>query len=427
MTVKKAAALAIAVLLAALFAIVYVFRENATASAKLDPVAVNDIAQSLAEQWGSLKSGSLPCLSYHLDYVVLDGGGNLVGTTREGLNENLSDAVANRDTIVDISRGGKYYGKLILYNQTEREWAGFRNHLMLACVGLIFCLILFVVIDSLFIDHYIFRPFRKLRSFASRVAEGNFDIPLEMDRGNLFGAFTESFDLMRHELAKARESERQANESKKELVASLSHDIKTPVASIKAVSEIMMVKTDNSEENRRLAIIDSKADQINALITNLFNATLEELQRLSVTVSRQPSTILGKMIRAADYNGSTVVSPIPDCMVQADPQRLQQVIDNVISNSYKYAGTSISVAFSLQGQYLEVEIRDFGQGVSPEELPLISHKYYRAKNAQGRNGAGLGLYISKYLMNRMSGGMVCRNLEDGFAVTLKLAVVPEKI
>lgn len=146
MTVKKAAALAIAVLLAGLSAIVCIFRGSA--SAKLDPVAVNDIAQSLAEQWGSLKSGSLPCLSYHLDYVVLDGGGNLVGATREGLNENLSDAVANRDTMVDISRGGKYYGKLILYNQTEREWAGFRNHLMLACVGLILCLILFVVLYS---------------------------------------------------------------------------------------------------------------------------------------------------------------------------------------------------------------------------------------------------------------------------------------
>lgn len=427
MTVKKAAALAIAVLLAGFFAIACIFRGSGSTSAKLDPVAVNDIAQSLAEQWGSLKNGSLPCRSYHLDYVVLDSRGRLVGATREGLNENLSDAEANRDTIVDISCGGKYYGKLILYNQTEKEWEEFRNHLMMVCIGLVLCLILFVVLYSFFMDHYIFRPFRKLRSFASRVAEGNFDIPLEMDKGNLFGAFTESFDLMRHEIAKARESERRANESKKELVASLSHDIKTPVASIKAVSEIMMVKSDNSEEKKRLAIIDSKADQINTLITNLFNATLEELQRLSVTVSKQPSAVLGDMIRAADYNGSTVVSPIPDCTIQADPQRLQQVIDNIISNSYKYAGTSISVDFALQEQYLEVEFRDFGQGVSQEELPLLSHKYYRAKNAQGKNGAGLGLYISKYLMNRMSGSMVCRNLEDGFAVALKLAVMQGKI
>jgi signal transduction histidine kinase len=426
MTVKKAAALAVAILLVGLAAIVYIFRDSD--SVRIDPVAVNDIAQSLAEQWDSLKSGgSLPGLSYHLDYVVLDAGGRLVGATRSGLNENLNDSIANRDTIVDVACGGKYYGKLIIYNQTAKKWKQFRNSLMAVCVGLVLSLILFIILYSLFIDHFIFQPFRRLREFAGRVAEGNFDIPLKMDRGNLFGAFTESFDLMRDELAKARESERQANESKKELVASLSHDIKTPVASIKAVSEIMMVKSHNSDEKKRLGIINAKADQINALITNLFNATLEELQRLSVKVSQQPSTVLSGMIRNADYNGNAAVSAIPDCRILADSQRLQQVIDNVVNNSYKYAGTSISVSAVLQKQYLKVEFRDFGRGVSPEELPLLLHKYYRAKNAEGKNGGGLGLYISKYLMNRMSGDIACRNTEDGFAVTLKLLVVQDEI
>ncbi len=297
---------------------------------------------------------------------------------------------------------------------------------MLTCIGTICCLILFIILYSLYLDRSIFRPFRKLRAFAGRVAEGNFDIPLKMDRGNLFGAFTESFDLMRHELAKARESERQANESKKELVASLSHDIKTPVASIKAVSEIMMVKTQDENEKRQLAIIDSKADQINTLITNLFNATLEELQRLRVAVSKQPSSLLSELIRNADYNESTAVSAIPDCEISADPQRLQQVIDNIVSNSYKYAGTSINVSFTLREQFLEVEFRDYGRGVTPDELPLLFHKYYRAANGDGKSGAGLGLYISKYLMNKMGGGIACRNTEDGFAVTIKLPTA-EKI
>ena len=71
-------------------------------------------------------------------------------------------------------------------------------------------------------------PFRKLRRFARDVAAGNLDIPLEMDSYGSFGAFTESFGLMREELKKARENERAADQSKKELVASLSHDINTP-------------------------------------------------------------------------------------------------------------------------------------------------------------------------------------------------------
>lgn len=425
MTVKKTAILSTAILLAGILAVLSVFQK--ADDAKLDPVTVNDISQSIAEQWGNLKSGSLPCLSYHLDYVVLDEKGKPVAATKTDLNETIANAVANRDTIVDIAKGDRNYGKLIIYNKTGTEWGEYRKRLILTCVGTMGCLILLLILYSVYLDRSIFRPFRKLRAFAGRVAEGNFDIPLEMDRNNLFGAFTESFDLMRDELAKARESERQANESKKELVASLSHDIKTPVASIKAVSEIMMVKTQDSDQKRQLSIIDSKADQINTLITNLFSATLEELQRLSVKVSIQPSTLLESLIRNADYNGSAELSAIPNCRVKADPQRLQQVIDNIVSNSYKYAGTSIHASFVIREKYLEVTFRDYGQGVTSDELPLLFHKYYRATNGSGKSGAGLGLYISKYLMNKMAGDIACRNTEDGFAVTIKLQTVPKDL
>lgn len=420
MTVKKITVFAVAILLAGLMALAFVFRSrNET---KIDIVAVNDITQSLAEKWDSLGSGRLPGLQYKLDYVVLGTNGNVVCETRRGLNENINAAIGNRDTIVEIARNGRTFGKLILYNDTGAQWEQFRRNLLVCCAGVIVCLIFFLIGYSVFIDRKIFRPFRRLQSFASHVAEGNLDIPLDMDKGNLFGAFTESFDLMRHELALARESERLANESKKELVASLSHDIKTPVASIKAVSEIMAVKTHDENERRHLEIINSKADQINTLITNLFNATLEELQRLSVTAEEQPSLIIRDLIRDTDYDNKVTLSPIPECMILADRQRLLQVVDNIISNSYKYAGTSINVTAATKGRYLEIQFADFGHGVGTDEIPLLFHKYYRAKNASGKNGAGLGLYISKYLMNKMSGDIVCKNTEDGFAVTLKLLI-----
>jgi signal transduction histidine kinase len=254
------------------------------------------------------------------------------------------------------------------------------------------------------------------------VAEGKLDIPLEMDKGNIFGAFTESFDLMRDELAKARENERIANQSKKELVASLSHDIKTPVASIKAVSEIMIVKSVDEETKRQLEVINSKADQINTLITNMFTATLEELQELKVTVTEESSTVLYEMLKNTDYNSRVTVSSIPECIVLADKMRLLQVIDNIISNSYKYAGTSIGVSANIKGKCLEMEFKDYGSGVSQDEIPLLFNKFYRAKNSAGKSGSGLGLYISKYLMKKMSGDIDCRNTGEGFAVVIKLLI-----
>lgn len=423
MTIKKITILTVAILMAGILVILFAFRN--TEEGRLDTVAVNDIAQSLAEKWDALETPQmldLPGLQYKLDYVVLDNSGKLLCSTRSGLNETMTAAISNRDTIVDITYQNRVLGKLIIYNNSSQLWKQRRDNLLGFSVGVLGFILFFCVFYAVYLDNSIFRPFRKLQAFAHHVAAGELDFPLEMDKGNKFGAFTESFDLMRDELAKARESERIANESKKELVASLSHDIKTPVASIKAVSEIMAVKSHDEEQKRQLTVINAKADQINTLITNMFNATLEELQRLSVTVTEQPSTLLYDMIKNADYNNSAMITAIPECMILADMQRLLQVIDNIISNSYKYAGTSIHVTSRFHESYLEIKFKDFGQGVSPEEVPLLFHKFYRAKNAADKSGTGLGLYISKYLMNKMSGDMECKNEDDGFAVTIKLRI-----
>jgi signal transduction histidine kinase len=389
---------------------------------RIDVVAVNDIAESLAEQWDTLDKAELPGLQYGLSYVVIDNRGDLVRATKRGLNENIYSAIGNRDTIIDIKLNNKELGKLIIYNNASEKWQQYRKYsITLSDASMIF-LALLCVIYVVYIDKSILCPFRKLQDFARHVAAGKLDMPLEMDRGNRFGAFTESFDLMREELNKARENERIANQSKKELVASLSHDIKTPVASIKAVSEVMYIKSNDENEKKQLEVINAKADQINTLITNLFSATLEELQELKVTVTELMSQALYDLIKKADYNNQGTILGIPECIVLADELRLAQVIDNVISNSYKYAGTSIDISSHLKEDYLEISFQDYGLGVSAEEVPLLFNKFYRAKNSTGKSGTGLGLYISKYLMNKMLGDIECEDNEDGFVVKIKLLI-----
>jgi signal transduction histidine kinase len=420
MRIKKAAVLACVILFIGISVIFIAARSIDQAGIGL--VEVNDITQSLAEQWGSLDAAALPGRTYGMEYSILDSRGGLVAATRRGLSESVDAAIYNRDTIVDITRNGRFFGKLIIHNDTTALWDKHRDNLLIFFGVTVLFIALFCVIYAGYIDRTIYRPFRKLQAFARHVAEGKLDMPLEMEKGNGFGAFAESFDLMREELAKARESERMANQSKKELVASLSHDIKTPVASIKAVSEVMIMEAEGEEEKSQLEVINSKADQINTLITNMFNATLEELQELTVTVTEESSAVLGDVIRNVDYNNKAIVPPIPECIVKVDQLRFLQVIDNVISNSYKYAGTAIAVTASIRGPYLELEFKDGGQGVSPEEIPLLFKKFYRAKNSAGKSGTGLGLYISHYLMNRMSGELTCRNADDGFVVVVRLLI-----
>ena len=251
------------------------------------------------------------------------------------------------------------------------------------------------------------------------MARGNFDIPLNMDKNNYFGAFTESFDLLREELDAARQREYESNRSKKELVATLSHDIKTPVASIKAVSELMLMQAKDDKVIKQVNTIYSKAEQINLLVTDMFHATLEELQQLKLTVTEESSEVLVDMIENVNYDNQIVYDSIPPCIILTDPLRMQQVIDNIISNSYKYAGTNITIKSQINQGYLELHIIDFGSGISEEELPLLFNKYYRGKNVEGKNGSGLGLYISKYFMENMDGQISCYNREDGFTVVLE--------
>jgi signal transduction histidine kinase len=419
MKAKSILLFCVVISLLTLFAIPLSLRQ--TPDVQLNIREVNNIVKILSDNWEIFYGGNgiLP-YGYEIDYAVITNEGRLIAATRHGLNEHINDAVRNRDTIVDIITDGVTVGKVIFYNDIENLMRQNRTNLIFASAVIIIILLLIFTGYTFYLHITLLRPFRKMQGFAHQIAAGNLDVPLEMDKDNLFGAFTESFDLMREELHRARENERNADKSKKELVASLSHDIKTPVASIKAVAEYRLLVESDSEEVEQLEIINTKAEQINSLITNMFHSTLEELQALSVNALEIPSTSISKLIYNADYEKRVAPFTIPNCIILADIIRLQQVFDNIISNSYKYAGTGSEIAATFAEQHLVIEIIDFGAGISEEELPFIFNKFYRGKNTDDINGYGLGLYISKYFIEKMSGNIQCENRTNGFTVRLML-------
>jgi len=390
-------------------------------SSELDVVAVNDIIKTIEKKWhGDITSVGPKGDKYDLDFVVIDNDNILKFSTSRGLHETINEAIKYRDTIIDIKVDKKVVGKAIFYNYENQRLEESRKKLIVIVITSIVLILILCIGYIFYLNQKVINPFESLRAFAGSVAAGNLDIPLEMDKDNIFGAFTESFDIMRDELRKAKESEREANESKKELVASLSHDIKTPLASIKAVTELMQIKTNDEKQKSQLENIGLKADQIELLINNLFTATLEELSVLEIHPKDEESTILYEMVKLPDYNHRIKEFFVPECLIRCDRLRLQQVLDNIITNSYKYANTDISVNMEIVDRFLEVHICDLGDGVSDEELPLILQKFYRGKNSSGQNGSGLGLYISKYFMEKMDGSLELKNLSKGFKVTLYL-------
>lgn len=382
-----------------------------------DTVAVNEIVQTVTEDFNTLNEHKNPT---GFNYVVIDNDGNLLYETQSGLSESVNAAISHRDTILDITIDNAVVGKVIIYNDGAQTLQSQKQTAIIVLSVAIALSASLRIGYAVYLHFAIIRPFRKLKGFAERVAGGNLDIPLEMDRQNLFGAFTESFDIMRSELKKARLAEAQANASKKELVAKLSHDIKTPVASIKAVSEVGLAVTTAEKDRANYSQIIAKADQINTLVTNLFTATLEELQQLTVTPVNIESKQIKTMLENADYLHRAAIPEIPDCLVYADPLRLQQVFDNIFANSYKYAKTEIAVTAQKAETSIDVTIEDFGGGVPGEELPTLKEKFKRGGNSANTEGAGLGLYISDYFMKEMRGELIIENGTHGLKVTVSI-------
>ena len=206
-------------------------------------------------------------------------------------------------------------------------------------------------------------------------------------------------------------------------MAKLSHDIKTPVASIKAASEVGAALATDGKNRENYGQIIRKADQINTLVTNLFSATLEELQELSVTPSELKSEELRDLLENADYLHRAAIPPIPACLLFVDKLRLQQVFDNIFVNSYKYADTKIDVTIGRQAHNLMVSVEDCGGGVGEAELPLLKEKFQRGSNTDNIEGAGLGLYISDYCMKEMQGNLDVANGTNGLRVTVRIPTI----
>ena len=272
----------------------------------------------------------------------------------------------------------------------------------------------------------ILRPFDKMKNFAEKIAQGNFDIPLDYERSNYFGSFTWAFDSMRREITKARACEREAIDNNKTVIATLSHDIKTPVSSIRAYAEGLDANLDSTPEKRRkyLSVIMRKCDEVSKLTNDLFLHSLSDLDKLKIQPERFELTeFMESAVKeiAAEHDDVHFIRGSFTAEVNADKNRIMQITENLINNARKYAQTDITVSMEKQENSVVMRFTDSGGGIPDRDMPFIFEKFYRGKNAGTQQGSGLGLYIVKYLTEAQGGDVSLRNLPTGgLEVTVSL-------
>lgn len=285
--------------------------------------------------------------------------------------------------------------------------------------------ILFLIVVFGYIYFVILWPFEKMKGFAGEVAKGNFDVALEYERSNYFGEFTWAFDSMRREITKSRANEKEAIENNKTVIATLSHDIKTPIASIRAYAEGLEANLDTTPERRTkyLNILMRKCDEVTKLTNDLFLHSLSNLDKIKINSYRfEICSFIKNAVGEMAGEQNDINFNMPDFMaeISADKNRLLQVTENLINNARKYAKSQIDISIKKDDGYIEIHFRDYGSGIPDEDMPFIFDKFYRGKNCEGEQGSGLGLYIVKYLTEKMGGKVLLHNHRDGLEAVVSL-------
>jgi signal transduction histidine kinase len=361
----------------------------------------------------------------------------VLGFNRQELNDSFETSY--QEKLVDLNEIVKLSEKRDEKSQEKLEQAvaDFRGALIISqnkgrendrkTVWILYCLsISFLMLVFLYIYKVILRPFDKLQRFTEEIAKGNFDIELQYERTNYFGKFTWAFDHMRKEITKARACEREAIDNNKTVIATLSHDIKTPIASIRAYAEMLDANLASGPEMRRKysMVIMKKCDEVTKLTDDLFLHSLSDLDKLKINPRNENiRELIEKIISELQTNDKSVIllGKIPDKYILIDAKRFEQVVDNLINNIKKYAPESIIKIYSEADENnIFLYVQDYGNGIADEDMPFIFDKFYRGRNVGDQQGSGLGLYIVKYIMEQMEGSVTLMNTGEGLKVTLSL-------
>jgi len=219
---------------------------------------------------------------------------------------------------------------------------------------------------------------------------------------------------------------------RKEFVANVSHEIRTPLTTIKGYAETLL---DGALEDREIAaeflnVINSEADRMTLLAKDLLELSSFDNKQMKfnfedVNLFELISLCIRQTVVAARHKGQTIHFDGQDkvFMLYADPDRINQVLTNILSNAVKYSpeNTQITVTAGSIGDMFEIEITDQGLGIPKEDLPYIFDRFYRVDKGRSRalGGTGLGLSIAKEIVEA-HGGQMFATSEVGVGTTMKV-------
>lgn len=308
----------------------------------------------------------------------------------------------------------------------------------------IFSLIAFVFVTSLLLSRYILRhillPLRKLRLGAENIRDGNFNLQLEHISEDEIKPVMEAFNLMTQKLQESGKERKRQEDHQKELVASISHDLRTPLTTIKAYIEGLLdgVADSPAKRTRYLQVIKKNTDELNNMIEELFLFSKISLGEKAIPLEPiNLKEMLEFFVSENNYAwkkaGATVTLKAQDnIVIMGSYMLLDRILSNIIGNSIKYKPEyEIDCYIKLIGKnrIAILSIADNGSGVPEESLERLTEPFYRTDKARSRteDGTGLGLSIAVRAVEMMKGALTIENVKPhGLMVIIELPILKQE-
>ncbi|MGM9937272.1 MAG: sensor histidine kinase [Candidatus Ornithomonoglobus sp.] len=285
------------------------------------------------------------------------------------------------------------------------------------------------------------KPIRELRDNVDKIREGSLSFEVMGSDYDELDDLCEGFDSMRRELLLAREREEQLKHERNMLIANISHDLKTPVTSIKGyIDGINDGIADTPEKlERYLNTIKSKADTIDELVSNLSTFAKLEVSGLEFSMSRGDLRDLVLDVMDGyrldmERNGiETHIDLGTEALwVNIDGEKMRRVLTNLIDNSIKYRnpeGCLIEVRCFADEGSAYAAVKDNGMGIEPKELSRVFDSFYRTDSSRSSQikGNGLGLGIAKQITEKHRGRLWLRSdgINKGTTATISLPLAED--
>ncbi len=326
-------------------------------------------------------------------------------------------------------------GTVFILTSLQSMLPEMRSTVVVVISSLILLLIFMITGISAWAYGAIIRPVGMLRSSAKRIRDGDLDFKIDVpeDKADEIGRLCIDFDEMRQRLKESAEEKLLIDTQHQELIRNISHDLKTPITSIKGYSEAILEGVADSPEkmNRYVTTIHNKAEDMQRLIDELsyyskidthdipYNYTILSVRDYFDDCADELSADLDAEGIHFGYENTV----IPSVRTIADPEQLKKVINNIISNSVKYMDKpepAIAMSVTDREGFVHVAITDNGRGIARKDLGLIFDRFYRTDEARTSpaKGSGIGLSIVKKIIED-HGGRIWAESVEGAGTTIR--------